>query len=126
MSIGVSRNADRRLVSILDRCVRYTAESKMTTGFRKAASPYIHQPFRLLRQYPVQFMAGIVALLGSVLGVACPRQPCEASRGAAVEDFSFTDPLTEAGLALLLRGGRSDGERPRWRLRHRVPRRKEL
>ena len=25
MSIGVSRNADRRLVSILDRCVQYTA-----------------------------------------------------------------------------------------------------
>ena len=59
-------------MSILDRCVQYTAESKMTTWLSQS-SLAVHpiSPFDFLRQYPVQFMAGIVALLGSVLGVAC-------------------------------------------------------
>ena len=50
MSIGVSRNADRRLVSILDRCVQYTAESKMTTWLSQS-SLAVHPicPFDFLR-----------------------------------------------------------------------------
>lgn len=96
MSIGVSRNADRRLVSILDRCVQYTAESKMTTWLSQS-SLAVHpiSPFDFLRQYPVQFMAGIVALLGSVLGVALYVSHVKLRAARRVEDFSFTDPLTE-------------------------------
>lgn len=92
MSIGVSRNADRRLVSILDRCVQYTAESKMTTWLSQS-SLAVHpiSPFDFLRQYPVQFMAGIVALLGSVLGVALYVSHVKLRAARRVEDFSFTD-----------------------------------
>ena len=48
-----------------------------------------------MRQYPVQFMAGIVALLGSVLGVALYVSHVKLRAARRVEDFSFTDPLTE-------------------------------
>lgn len=95
MSIGVGRGVDGRLVSILDRCVQYTSDSKMTTWLSQS-SLAVHptSPVDFLRQYPVQFFAAIVALFGIVLGVALYVGRVKLRAARRVEEFSFTDPLT--------------------------------
>lgn len=95
MSIGVGRGLDNRLVSVLDRCVQYTADSKMTTWLSQS-SLAVHptSPVDFLRQYPVQFIAAIVALFGIALGVALYVGRVKLRAARRVEEFSFTDPLT--------------------------------
>ncbi|WP_328596217.1 EAL domain-containing protein [Eggerthella guodeyinii] len=95
MSIGVGRGLDNRLVSILDRCVQYTADSKMTTWLSQS-SLAVHptSPLDFLRQYPVQSIAAVIALFGIVLGAALYISRVKLRAARRVEEFSFTDPLT--------------------------------
>ena len=95
MSIGVSRRLDSRLVSILDRCVQYTSESKMTTWLSQS-SLAVHptSPMDFLRQYPVQFIAAIAALFGVVLAIALYVSRVKLRTARRLKEFSFTDPLT--------------------------------
>ena len=94
-AIGVSRNADRRLVSILDRCVQYTAESKMTTWLSQSSLAVHPISFRLLA--PVSgAIHGRHRRTARLRARRCLYVSHVKLRAARrVEDFSFTDPLTE-------------------------------
>lgn len=95
MSIGVSRHADSRLVSILDRCVQYTSDSKMTTWLSQS-SLAVHptSPLDFLRQYPLEIISGIIVLFGAVLAVALYVGRVKLRTARHIEELSFTDPLT--------------------------------
>lgn len=95
MSIGISTKADPRLSSILDRCVQYTAEGKLTTWLSQS-SLAVHptNPIDFLRQYPLQIIAGIVALFAILLVGALYLGRTKLRTARHIEKMSFTDPLT--------------------------------
>ena len=95
MSIGVAGTADARLLSVLDRCVQYTAESKMTTWVSQS-SLAVHPttPLDFLRQYPLQIISGLVALFGVLLAGALYLGRTKLRTARHIEELSFTDPLT--------------------------------
>lgn len=95
MSIGVSSSVDPRLASILDRCVQYTADSKITTWLSQSGlSVHSASPVDILRQYPIQIIAGVVILFGCILAVALYVGRVKLRAARRIEKFSFTDPLT--------------------------------
>ncbi len=95
MSIGVAASADPRLLSILDRCVQYTAEGKITTWLSQS-SLAVHptSPLDFLRQYPLQIIVGIVALFAMALAGALYLGRTKLRTARRIEELSFTDPLT--------------------------------
>lgn len=95
MSIGVSRHADSRLVSILDRCVQYTSDSKMTTWLSQS-SIAVHptNPLDFLRQYPLEIISSIVVLCGALLAAALYVSRVKLRTARHIEELSFTDSLT--------------------------------
>lgn len=95
MSIGVAHGLDSRLVSILDRCVQYTPESKMTTWLsQNSLAVHPTSPLDFLRQYPVQIIVGIVALFAAALAAVLYVVRANMRAAKQAEEFSFTDALT--------------------------------
>ncbi|WP_080798930.1 EAL domain-containing protein [Arabiibacter massiliensis] len=95
MSIGVSRAMDERLVSILDRCVQYTSGGAMTAWIAQSSlSAHPTSPLDFLRQYPLQIIAGLVALFALLLGAALYAGITRERAARRVKELSFSDPLT--------------------------------
>lgn len=95
MSIGVSSQADERLLSILDRCVQYTDDRKMRSWLSQS-SLAVH-PTSLLdffRQYPLQFIGAFVTLLIAIILIALYLGRTRLRTARRIEQLSFTDPLT--------------------------------
>lgn len=95
MSIGVSRQLDERLVSILDRCVQYTSEGSMTAWIAQSSlGAHPTSPLDFLRQYPLQIIGGLVALFALLLGAAVYVGLTKERAARRIEELSFSDPLT--------------------------------
>ena len=109
MSIGVAGTADTRLLSVLDRCVQYTAESKITTWVSQS-SLAVHPttPLDFLRQYPLQIISGLAALFGVLLAGALYLGRTKLRTARHIEELSFTDPLTGGWTLARFRTGAED------------------
>ncbi len=95
LSLGVTASADPRLVRILDRCVQYTSESKMTTWLSESSlSVHPTSLMDILRQYPLEIILGLFLLFCCVSAVGYYLSRTKVRTARRIEELSFTDPLT--------------------------------
>ncbi len=95
MSIGALRGADDALMSLLDRCVRYTSERRITAWLSQSSLD--ERPIDLagiVRKYPLQAVCGVAVLFALVLGVVMCLARIRLRAARHVRDLTFADPLT--------------------------------
>ncbi|WP_417143762.1 EAL domain-containing protein [Raoultibacter massiliensis] len=96
MAIGVSSSADPLLASILDRCVQFTSDSTITRWITETAlASHPATVTDILRQYPLQIVGGLIALLLCVIAVFAYIYRSKVRNAARITHLVYTDALTE-------------------------------
>ncbi|WP_255467147.1 EAL domain-containing protein [Raoultibacter phocaeensis] len=95
MSIGVSASADPQLVDILDRCIQFTSDTTMTRWITETALiAHPASPIDIVRQYPLQIIGGLVALLLAAIGVFVYIYRSKSRNAERIVKLVYSDSLT--------------------------------
>ncbi|MEG0071483.1 MAG: EAL domain-containing protein [Raoultibacter sp.] len=95
MAIGVSPNNDPLLVNILDKCVQFTSDATMTQWITKSTlNSHPTSPLDILRQYPLQIIAGILILAFGVVATMAYIFRSTIRNKQQISQLVNNDPLT--------------------------------
>lgn len=95
LCLGVSAESNHRLLTALDRCVRYVGEPQFAQWAAEASvkDQAINLP-NLLREYPLQAFLAVVLLLVIIFGAVFYVVVVKARSRAKIDEINYGDPLT--------------------------------
>lgn len=96
ISIAVSKNADPRLFSILDKCIQYTATEKMDELILKnSIIPRSITWQDIIREHPVEFIGGILGVFSITTMLLAFLLVIKSKSNHKIEKLLYKDSLTE-------------------------------